>query len=147
MFDLEEASCRLCGCTDNAACPGGCSWVEDPEFLGDLCSQCLPKAQVAAAAPYLLEALRTLSLPSVDGLPCWDWRTPGGTKDAFHSFRCEKARVAFVRALPHAAATAKIGKDWSDELVLLVRQVKKTASPKPKPRKRAKAKKKGGARG
>lgn len=27
--------CRVCGCTDDKACPGGCCWVED-----DLCSQC-----------------------------------------------------------------------------------------------------------
>ena len=27
--------CRVCGCTDDKACPGGCYWVED-----DLCSQC-----------------------------------------------------------------------------------------------------------
>lgn len=35
--------CRLCGCVDERACPGGCRWVEDPEGLGDLCSACLPK--------------------------------------------------------------------------------------------------------
>lgn len=27
--------CRACGCTDDAACPGGCEWVEM-----DLCSRC-----------------------------------------------------------------------------------------------------------
>jgi hypothetical protein len=27
--------CRGCGCSDDAACPGGCSWVEE-----DLCSRC-----------------------------------------------------------------------------------------------------------
>lgn len=27
--------CRVCGCTDDHACPGGCYWVED-----DLCSAC-----------------------------------------------------------------------------------------------------------
>lgn len=27
--------CRSCGCTDERACPGGCSWVEE-----DLCSAC-----------------------------------------------------------------------------------------------------------
>lgn len=31
-------SCRLCGCTDSDACPGGCYWVEK-----DLCSQCVNK--------------------------------------------------------------------------------------------------------
>lgn len=33
-----EAVCRVCGCTWNNACPGGCSWVED-----DLCSACTMK--------------------------------------------------------------------------------------------------------
>ena len=27
--------CRICGCSDEHACPGGCYWVED-----DLCSRC-----------------------------------------------------------------------------------------------------------
>lgn len=39
-FDDEDTEriyriCRCCGCTDDNACPGGCSWVED-----DLCSTC-----------------------------------------------------------------------------------------------------------
>jgi len=32
-------TCRICGCTDEEACPSGCVWVEDPEG-GDLCSTC-----------------------------------------------------------------------------------------------------------
>ena len=36
---LEEGrTCRVCGCSDYIACPGGCYWVED-----DLCSQCVGK--------------------------------------------------------------------------------------------------------
>ncbi len=31
----SERKCRVCGCTDAKACPGGCYWVED-----DLCSTC-----------------------------------------------------------------------------------------------------------
>lgn len=30
-----EACCRVCGCTDDHACEGGCWWVQP-----DLCSQC-----------------------------------------------------------------------------------------------------------
>jgi hypothetical protein len=33
---LTEKKCRVCGCTDISACPGGCYWVED-----DLCSECV----------------------------------------------------------------------------------------------------------
>jgi hypothetical protein len=32
-----EAVCRVCGCSDQDACPGGCRWV-----MPDLCSQCSP---------------------------------------------------------------------------------------------------------
>lgn len=31
----DVRKCRVCGCTDDHACPGGCYWVEE-----DLCSQC-----------------------------------------------------------------------------------------------------------
>jgi hypothetical protein len=34
--------CRECGCTEDAACEGGCSWVE----MG-LCSACTPEALAA----------------------------------------------------------------------------------------------------
>ena len=32
---FDEQKCRVCGCTDNNACEGGCYWVEH-----DLCSSC-----------------------------------------------------------------------------------------------------------
>jgi len=32
----EEQKCRVCGCTWEKACPGGCYWVEY-----DLCSKCV----------------------------------------------------------------------------------------------------------
>jgi hypothetical protein len=31
--------CAFCGCTDEVACPGGCSWVQE-----DVCSACAPNA-------------------------------------------------------------------------------------------------------
>lgn len=34
----EQQTCRQCGCTDDRACPGGCSWVAP-----DLCSACKPE--------------------------------------------------------------------------------------------------------
>lgn len=36
---MSERTCRVCGCTDERACPGGCWWVE-----ADLCSTCRPPA-------------------------------------------------------------------------------------------------------
>lgn len=35
--------CRVCGCTDERACPGGCHWGPDPTMAGDLCSRCAPQ--------------------------------------------------------------------------------------------------------
>lgn len=36
LFDVPWVpTCRICGCTDDHACPGGCYWVEP-----DLCSAC-----------------------------------------------------------------------------------------------------------
>ena len=33
---LKARICRVCGCTDDSACDGGCYWIEE-----DLCNQCL----------------------------------------------------------------------------------------------------------
>jgi len=35
---MDIRACRVCGCTDDSACPDGCSWIED-----DLCSACAPE--------------------------------------------------------------------------------------------------------
>ena len=39
----NEQQCRVCGCTQNHACPGGCYWVEP-----DLCSQCAGTPEAAS---------------------------------------------------------------------------------------------------
>lgn len=43
------AACWVCGCTEDAACPGGCWWVPDPWMEGDLCSACLPPSPAPSA--------------------------------------------------------------------------------------------------
>lgn len=38
----DEATCKVCGCTDSSACEGGCSWVAND--LGvDICSACVAR--------------------------------------------------------------------------------------------------------
>jgi hypothetical protein len=37
---IEVRRCRVCGCTDDRACEGGCSWIE-----ADLCSACVETAE------------------------------------------------------------------------------------------------------
>jgi hypothetical protein len=38
--DENERKCRVCGCTEDNACEGGCYWVEE-----DLCSKCAEKME------------------------------------------------------------------------------------------------------
>jgi hypothetical protein len=46
------AHCRVCGCTEDRACPGGCAWAGDAELRaaglepmdGDVCTACVPGA-------------------------------------------------------------------------------------------------------
>lgn len=46
-FDLfDEVACARCGCTENAACVGGCHWV--PHESLDLCSACATPEELAA---------------------------------------------------------------------------------------------------
>jgi hypothetical protein len=52
--------CRVCGCTDQQACQGGCAWVPDPAGLGELCSRCLPAAE---------QELEASEAASADGAP------------------------------------------------------------------------------
>lgn len=36
----DEPACRVCACTEDAACPGGCAWAEE-----DLCTACARKTK------------------------------------------------------------------------------------------------------
>lgn len=49
---LDMPRCRICGCTDDNACPGGCYWVEE-----DLCSKCVETDRLQDAAKDTLDAL------------------------------------------------------------------------------------------
>lgn len=50
--DFPVTSCRVCGCTEDEPCDGGCSWVLDPG-QGDLCSACIERVY-DSLGPYLL---------------------------------------------------------------------------------------------
>lgn len=44
--DDDVARCQRCGCTEDAACEGGCYWVANPQFI-DLCSACATAEELA----------------------------------------------------------------------------------------------------
>ncbi|MEU1496108.1 hypothetical protein [Streptomyces sp. NPDC005732] len=46
----DEACCVRCGCTENAACLGGCYWVPNRQMV-DLCSACATPEELAAMTP------------------------------------------------------------------------------------------------
>ncbi len=48
MLGGLDRRCRVCGCTQQHACPGGCSWVEI-----DLCSACAERLRKQARSAYL----------------------------------------------------------------------------------------------
>lgn len=39
--EVDVATCRICGCTEEEGCLPTCHWVPDPAMAGDLCSACL----------------------------------------------------------------------------------------------------------
>lgn len=54
--DHGKGCCRVCGCTDDHACHGGCAWAIDPhEELGEvgygLCDLCLDRILVVLETP------------------------------------------------------------------------------------------------
>lgn len=59
-----SSACRSCGCTPNAACVGGCAWLDD-----DLCTSC---AVVVALSPDELDRVRDALNTRIDQLPADD---------------------------------------------------------------------------
>jgi hypothetical protein len=49
--DGDEATCVRCGCTENTACPGGCSWVPNA-WMVDLCSACVSLEELGTLTTY-----------------------------------------------------------------------------------------------
>jgi len=58
--------CRVCGCTTDRACPGGCSWVSTNP---PICSACLP--------PELLDDDSCPAAPDGQHVPLWLNRRSG----------------------------------------------------------------------
>lgn len=59
--DFEIPACRVCECTDEAGCEGGCWWVPDPAG-GDLCSTCAAEAWIVARKLELREPVEPEAL-------------------------------------------------------------------------------------
>lgn len=81
--DPDPQVCRLCGCTDDHACTGGCHWVTD-----DLCSACLeslPTGRALAWWGMVVERLAETAEADTTG------EEPGFTEEVAHARRWLKA--------------------------------------------------------
>lgn len=56
VASADEAQCRICGCTESEACPGGCGWEHDDGVPTEwVCSACCnemgePRDQASSAS-------------------------------------------------------------------------------------------------
>lgn len=46
--ETKRGTCRICGCTEDRACPGGCAWVDETETL---CTRCAVPFDVVVEDP------------------------------------------------------------------------------------------------
>lgn len=104
----DTRACVACGCTDDRACPGGCSWVSRSP---PLCSACVPtEALLERATRSRLmdrEALYGIEeqadLATDDGVPYGADRCPASETPALHvpiyvddrSGYCVRCRLGF----------------------------------------------------
>lgn len=95
--DDDDTWCRVCGCTETAACigpQGACCWVDDPEEIGLLCSACIcPECR----EPYADAA----DVEASDGGPCAECRE-------------HRANDAAMREDEERHAEAAAADDWED---------------------------------
>jgi hypothetical protein len=85
-------TCQGCGCTDNHACAGGCSWASDSP---DLCSRCVPQVAGVFGA-YRIERTRPPSAIRYGRLavdPVWFVVGPGELRERFLRKRDARAFV------------------------------------------------------
>ncbi|MGW3410302.1 hypothetical protein [Streptomyces sp. NPDC000888] len=64
----DEAHCVRCGCTDNAACLGGCYWVPNQQMV-DLCSACATPEELAAITYTAAELPTSEQAPAPEDTP------------------------------------------------------------------------------
>lgn len=109
--DLYQ-SCRVCGCTDDDGCPGGCTWVED-----DLCSECTGAAGVtktiAKRARLLLVRAEREAIASRLSIAKW-LDLPGvSIRAVAHELHCSPRTLHQCAAVYHAFAANDIAA-WTD---------------------------------
>lgn len=79
-------SCDFCGCTDHAACPGGCYWVAEAlcsrcdrvlNRLGTICNMC--------GAAWIVGGVDSTCCPRCGSDDTQDYEAPGGFGKTEHT--------------------------------------------------------------
>lgn len=74
-----ENYCRVCGCTELQACPGGCRWISDEQDLCDACVQKLISVDQASGEIQIDTSLGTLPPHLIERIQENIVQAPGGT--------------------------------------------------------------------
>lgn len=69
MALFDENRCRVCGCTDDRACAGGCYWVNSEH---DLCSACVRKVMDKLYCPACIAKSGIYPPCESEGACCYD---------------------------------------------------------------------------
>ncbi|WP_220188409.1 hypothetical protein, partial [Streptomyces phytophilus] len=95
--DDAVARCRLCGCTEAAACEGGCVWVAN-DLMVDVCSACVPAGPDVVRMTW--EQRVTLHPGVADGTPAEvPMRTPAGVPAIVGLTDTERRRLGSMLTL------------------------------------------------
>jgi hypothetical protein len=77
-------ACRVCGCTEDNACEGGCAWVIAPELgggPGGICDACLERVEVLLDTPKARQSEFVLALSHEPNSNIVAWALHNATGD------------------------------------------------------------------
>ena len=61
---MSKGTCRVCGCTQERACKGGCRWIDDDKNLCDACiEQFVVATEVTDGYPIIVIDSRIGTIP------------------------------------------------------------------------------------
>lgn len=94
----EQGKCRVCGCTEDHACEGGCSWADEAQTL---CTSCVAEPAAADAVPSAKPATPTKA--ATPAAPVKPKVTAEGLRAKLRPVREQAWRNAVAAALADSA--------------------------------------------
>lgn len=91
-IEKDVRTCRVCGCTDDHACPGGCYWVEE-----DLCSECV-EADEEDIVDLTVNTLIWCPATDVNYKPALQRATDEQLREAIEIMKCQRGNKGRIAA-------------------------------------------------